>query len=157
MPASLTAIERFYSERYPQLLRVATAIVGEAELARDVVHDAFVSAIVSRASLRDEASVEPWLWRILTNACYAELRRPRRALPAVDPEAQAAEPRDWTAVRRLLAALPERRRTVIFLRYYADLDYAAIADALAISPGTVGATLNAARRTLRQALEEVPT
>ena len=41
---------------------------------------------------------------------------------------------------------------MLFLRYYADLDYAVIADALDISPGTVGATLAAARQTLRNAL-----
>ena len=155
MPASLTAIERFYTARYPQLLRVATAIVGDVELARDVVHDAFVSAIVARDGVRDAASLEAWLWRILTNACYAELRRPRRALPAAGPEAHAAEPRDWTAVRRLLAALPERRRTIVFLRYYADLDYEAIASALEISSGTVAATLHEAHDTLRRELPEV--
>jgi len=54
-----------------------------------------------------------------------------------------------------LDLLTERQREIVFLHYYADLDYAAIADALQISPGTVGATLNAARRTLRAALEEV--
>jgi DNA-directed RNA polymerase specialized sigma24 family protein len=41
---------------------------------------------------------------------------------------------------------------VLFLHYYADLDYGTIADALEISPGTVGATLSAARQTLRGAL-----
>ena len=92
MPASLTAIERFYTERYPQLVRVATAIVGDVELARDVVHDAFVSALVARGAVRQATSLEAWLWRIVTNACYAELRRPRRALPAVGPEHHAAEP-----------------------------------------------------------------
>ena len=54
-----------------------------------------------------------------------------------------------------LDLLTERQREIVFLHYYADLDYAAIAEALAISPGTVGATLNAARHTLRSALEEV--
>jgi DNA-directed RNA polymerase specialized sigma24 family protein len=41
---------------------------------------------------------------------------------------------------------------VLFLHYYAELDYSAIAHALGISPGTVGATLSAARQTLRDAL-----
>ena len=54
-----------------------------------------------------------------------------------------------------LDLLTERQREIVFLHYYADLDYSAIAEALEISAGTVGATLNAARRTLRQALEEV--
>ena len=56
-----------------------------------------------------------------------------------------------------LELLTERQREIVFLHYYADLDYAAIAEALAISPGTVGATLTAARQTLRGALEEVQT
>jgi RNA polymerase sigma factor (sigma-70 family) len=51
--------------------------------------------------------------------------------------------------------LPERQRLALFLRYYADLDYAAIADVLGIRPRTVAATLNAAHTRLRRRLEEV--
>ena len=51
-----------------------------------------------------------------------------------------------------LELLTERQREVLFLHYYADLDYTTIAAALEISPGTVGATLSAARETLRGAL-----
>jgi RNA polymerase sigma factor (sigma-70 family) len=51
--------------------------------------------------------------------------------------------------------LPERQRLVLFLRYYADLGYSAIAEALGISPGTVASTLNAAHESLRRNLEEV--
>ena len=57
-------------------------------------------------------------------------------------------------LRVALARLPERQRTAVFLRYYADLDYAAIAEALGISAGTVAATLNAAHAALRTRLEE---
>jgi DNA-directed RNA polymerase specialized sigma24 family protein len=49
--------------------------------------------------------------------------------------------------------LPERQRLVLFLRYYADLDYHTIATALEIADGTVAATLNAAHTTLRKQLE----
>jgi DNA-directed RNA polymerase specialized sigma24 family protein len=45
---------------------------------------------------------------------------------------------------------------VLFLRYYADLDYRRIAEVLEIRPGTVGATLNQAHAALRRLLEEVP-
>jgi RNA polymerase sigma factor (sigma-70 family) len=58
-------------------------------------------------------------------------------------------------LRVAVALLPERQRLVLFLRYYADLDYAAIADALEIAPGTVAATLNAAHATLHRTLQEV--
>jgi RNA polymerase sigma factor (sigma-70 family) len=55
----------------------------------------------------------------------------------------------------MLARLPERQREAVFLRYYADLDYAAIAELLGITTGTVGATLNAAHGSLRQSIERV--
>jgi DNA-directed RNA polymerase specialized sigma24 family protein len=50
--------------------------------------------------------------------------------------------------------MPDRQRLVLFFRYYADLDYQAIAATLGITPGTVGATLNAAHAALRRSLEE---
>jgi RNA polymerase sigma factor (sigma-70 family) len=56
-------------------------------------------------------------------------------------------------VRAAVAALPERQRLVLFLRYYADLDYEAIARVAGIRTGTVGPTLMAAQRALRRALE----
>ena len=59
------------------------------------------------------------------------------------------------AVAAALAALPERQRLALFLRYYADLDYAGIAEALGIARGTVSATLHAARANLQTKLEEV--
>jgi RNA polymerase sigma factor (sigma-70 family) len=58
-------------------------------------------------------------------------------------------------VRAAVEQLPERQRLVLFLRYYADLDYRTIAGAVAISEGTVAATLNAAHGRLRQLLSEV--
>ena len=57
-------------------------------------------------------------------------------------------------LRTAVAALPERQRLAVFLRHYADLDYAAIAETLEIAPGTVGATLSAAYASLRTSLEE---
>jgi RNA polymerase sigma factor (sigma-70 family) len=55
-----------------------------------------------------------------------------------------------------VASLPERQRLTVYLRYYADLDYRAIADVLDVEVGTVSATLSAAHRSLRRNLEEVP-
>ena len=62
------------------------------------------------------------------------------------------DPDELRRVRLAVALLPERQRLAIFLRYYADLGYRDIADVLAVSSGTVGATLNQARTSLRAAL-----
>jgi RNA polymerase sigma-70 factor (ECF subfamily) len=62
---------------------------------------------------------------------------------------------DELGLRAWVATLPERQREALFLRYYADLDYRAIADLLEIEVGTVSATLSAAHNKLRVALREV--
>jgi len=58
-------------------------------------------------------------------------------------------------VRRWIAMLPERQRLVVFLRYYADLDYRGIAAALGVEVGTISATLSAAHTALRARLKGV--
>jgi RNA polymerase sigma-70 factor (ECF subfamily) len=58
-------------------------------------------------------------------------------------------------LRAWIASLPERQRLAIYLRYYADLDYRAIAAVLAVRVGTVSATLSAAHNRLREQLQEV--
>jgi DNA-directed RNA polymerase specialized sigma24 family protein len=61
---------------------------------------------------------------------------------------------DSERVRRCVARLPRRQKLALFLHYYADLDYDAIARVLEISPGTVGKLLWDARTTLRGMLDE---
>lgn len=157
---SVEELGRLYERRYHRFLRVAEAIVGDADLAHDAVQEAFVRALRSRETFRGEGSVEGWVWRTVVNtALNARRDRPPRdaeldRLPEVPSAGNGHRPDE--RVRALVAALPERQRLVLFLRYYADLDYRQIAAALAISPGTVGATLNQAHRALHRLLEEVP-
>jgi RNA polymerase sigma-70 factor, ECF subfamily len=158
--AGLDRIESVYRQRLPELRRVATAITGSRETALDAVQDAFALAVHRRAQFRGEGSLDSWLWRIVVNTARDAVARQvssrtadeRFALPeSVSELADGGLPE----VHALLHELPERQRVALFLRYYADLDYATIADVLAISAGTVGATLNQARESLRRSLEEV--
>ncbi|MGH2921998.1 MAG: RNA polymerase sigma factor [Gaiellaceae bacterium] len=156
--ADLADIERLYRRRLPEFRRVAAAIVGSRELACDVVQDAFASAVRKRASFRREGPLEAWVWRIVVNAAR-EQRRARVETPveAPDPGVNGYHERDIdTRIRFALLLLPERQRLVVFLRYYADLDYRTIGEALDIEPGTVGVTLHAAHGRLEQLLEEAP-
>lgn len=146
----LDDLEALYTARLAEFRRVAGAIVGDRDLGRDVVQEAFASAVAKRRSFRGDAQLEAWVWRIVIAA--RDARRRHRA----DPPAITGQVAPIEATQKVpLELLTERQREVVFLRYYADLDYASIAAALAISPGTVGAILNAAHNTLRQALQEV--
>jgi RNA polymerase sigma-70 factor (ECF subfamily) len=144
-------LEALYRERLPDFTRTATAIAGDPDAGRDAVQDAFAKALRKRRRFR-EGNLEAWVWRIVVNAARDAGRRERRKAPGVlAVESRADE------LGLPLELLSERQREVLFLHYYADLDYSTIAGALGISPGTVGATLSAARQTLRGALTtEVP-
>ena len=154
-------IESLYRARFPQLLRVARAIVGDGEAAREVVQEAFAKALGETGSLRQRASLEPWIWQTVVNSARDRRRsdgsrraREAGAAPLEGLEAPAAPAGRDSALFAAIAALPERQRHVLFLRHYADLDYRTIAQTLAIRPGTVAATLHAAQASLRTRLEE---
>jgi DNA-directed RNA polymerase specialized sigma24 family protein len=143
----LAELESLYRARLQEFRRVATAIAGDRELGCDAVQEAFATAIRKRRSFHGRGTLEAWVWRIVVNAARDARRRRPDPLPVAASNGHAPV--------LPLELLTDRQREVVFLRYYADLDYDAIAGALEISPGTVGATLSAARRTLRHALEEV--
>jgi RNA polymerase sigma-70 factor, ECF subfamily len=157
-PAStLAAIEGIYRAHLPEFRRAAAAITGDRELACDAVQDAFARAVHRQAGFRSEGSLNGWIWRIVINTTRSQTRARRPTSPlAGDPSTSDNGHTDAATerVRSALAQLPERQRLILFLHYYADLDYATIAEAIDISTGTVGATLNTARANMRRRLEE---
>jgi RNA polymerase sigma factor (sigma-70 family) len=154
--ATAADIEATYRTRGADFLRVATAIAGSREGGRDAVQEALTRAFARRTTFRGSGTVEAWLWRAVVNAA----RNVRARWPLVAEGAQADDAAADTiderreAVRAAVSALPERQRLALFLRYYADLDYAAIATALGVRRGTVSATLSHAHEALRAALDE---
>jgi RNA polymerase sigma factor (sigma-70 family) len=153
-PLRVDEIEAVYREHGAAFERVAVALTGDEGLGSDAVHDAFVRALRSRRSFRRDAPLVAWLWRIVVN----EAHRRRPAHPVLEVPDAAGDPPshdERSLIRARVAALPERQRLVLFLRHYADLDYAAIAAALDIKPGTVAATLHAAHDAVRRQLLEV--
>lgn len=154
--ATPAQLEALYRARFEQFSRVAAAICRDPELGRDAVQGGFAAAVRERRSYRGRGSLEAWVWRIVVNEARRLARQPR--LQSLDgaPEPEANGHRgDPRGVRTWIATLPDRQREVLFLRYYADLDYRSVADVLGIEVGTVSATLNAAHEALRRRLEEV--
>ncbi len=153
--AKIEDFERLYRARFHTYLRVSEAISGDQQTALDAVQEGFASAIRHRHQFRGEARLSTWVWRCVVNAALAQ-RQPRLDYGLEDNTAATAAPDESTLepIRRLIATLPERQRLALFLRYYADLDYASIGAVLGVQIGTVGATLNSAHTTLRRALEE---
>jgi RNA polymerase sigma-70 factor (ECF subfamily) len=150
----LEEIESLYRDRFPHFVQVARAIVGDRERAIEAVQQAFVGVIRSRASFRGEGTLEAWVWRAVVNAARDATRQPLVAV-GEEQDVEYEAPASVHGLAPLIAALPERQRLVIFLRYYADLDYRTIADTLAVEVGTVSATLASAHANLRKNLGKV--
>jgi RNA polymerase sigma factor (sigma-70 family) len=127
--SDLAAIEAAYADGYRGYLRLAAAVSGHNDRACDLVQEAFARAVRARGSFHGEGSLEGWIARIVVNVARDDARRP--PAPAMarinQPETDEAP-----AVAVMVAALPERQRLVLFLRYYADLPYDAIAVAVGI-------------------------
>jgi RNA polymerase sigma factor (sigma-70 family) len=122
------------------------------------LQEGFARAIRSRDTFRGTGSIEAWLARCVLNAAHDAYRG------LADLNGDAARFEDGLGysgegtqliVREAIMRLPRRQRDAVFLRYYLDLDYRSIAEALGIETGTVSATLHAAKAALAEVLQEV--
>jgi len=145
-------IESLYRAHFPQFEQVARAVTGDRESALEAVQEGFADALRHAGQWAGSGPLEGWVWRCVVNRARKARRRPIVHLPAAEPSTNG-RPAESELVARL-SALPERQRLVVFLRYFADLEYREIAGALGIETGTVSATLYAAHSSLRAGYEE---
>lgn len=155
---------------------VALRVLGDGEAAADATQEAFISAYRNLRSYRG-GSFRAWLLRIVTNACYDELRRRKRrpttSLEDLAPETEDGEPEveAWLATRadgpeRLseraelvgaiqdcLDRLPDEFRIVAVLADVQGCGYDEVAQAIGKPLGTVKSRLARARARLRDCLQ----
>jgi RNA polymerase sigma-70 factor (sigma-E family) len=153
--------EEYVLTRGPALVRLARLLVGDNHRAEDLVQDALARAYPRWNRICRVDQPDSYLRRMLVNARNSWWRRRLNhevAVPAVadragtDDVGGAAADRD--AMWRLVRALPPRQRAVLVLRFYEDLDDAAIADILGCSLVTVRSHAMRALATLRERVGE---
>ncbi len=150
-----TCLERALDAQY----RLAVLILGDRDEAEDALHDALEAAWRARGSLRDPERFDAWFGRIVTNTCRDRAWRRRRGPIAIAdlPEREAPDElaglADRYLLRRALRELDIDHRTVLVLRYYADLSVEDIAARTGVRAGTVKSRLHYGLRALRAALE----
>jgi RNA polymerase sigma-70 factor (ECF subfamily) len=153
---------------------VALRILGDPDAASDATQEAFISAFQSVRSFRG-GSFKVWLLRIVTNACYDDLRsRKRHPSESLDdlmqpddgasgpPIASSSEsPEEYTLrkdmqaeIRRGLQRLPADQRVVVILSDIHGLSYDEIAAITRSELGTVKSRLSRGRSHLRDYLRQ---
>ena len=146
--------------RLDRLFATATLILRDRGQAEDAVQEALVRAWRDLPSLRDRRRLDPWLRRLLVNACYDESRRQRRhasnlrLLPDHDRPISdsSGDLGNRDALQRGLQQLSTDHRAVIVHHYYLGLSLSEIANALDIPVGTAKSRLHHARLALRDAI-----
>jgi RNA polymerase sigma-70 factor (ECF subfamily) len=151
--SSADELERLYRAGFHEYLRVAEAIAGR-DSGLDSVQEGFARAYRYLPDFRGESSLSTWVWTCVVNAAKTARPHSNTAVTEEIPELATRDEDQSPVLRRLISSLPERQRIALFLRYYADLDYRAIAEVLSVEIGTVGAILNRAHSTLRERIEE---
>jgi RNA polymerase sigma-70 factor (ECF subfamily) len=151
-------IAELYERRYVGFRNALAMVTGSYDTARDVVQEAFAEALRQRRSFRGEGTPEAWVWSIAVRIARRERGRQSEQTTSRDGELPETEIGFVEAIRdptvaAALRDLPESRRLITFLYYFADLSYEEIAEICEVSTGTVAATLAQARDALRAALE----
>ncbi|MBI2709845.1 MAG: RNA polymerase sigma factor [Actinobacteria bacterium] len=163
------ALETLLRRHQTLLYAVCRRIAGNDTDALDATQEALIAIVRGLPAFDRRSSFTTWAYRVATNACLDDLRRRRRraADPLPDdldePRAaaqvtpSAARPVDDVIADRVdldaaLASLPESFRVAVILRDVCRLDYAEIAEVLAIPPGTVRSRIARGRAALADAL-----
>jgi len=162
-----------YQERAYNL---AYRMLGDPDAAADATQDAFLAAYRAIGGFRG-GSFRAWILRIVSNACYDQLRRRQRrptaslealytaseeystlAQPRVGngPENHVLRQEVWELVSAGLQTLPPDQRETVILRDIQGLDYQEIAQVTRVSLGTVKSRLSRGRSRLRDYLRRHP-
>lgn len=144
--------------RSTALLRLAYAVLGDHQLAQDLLQEALVKVYVAWPRLRDASAAEAYARRTIVTTSISWRRRRSFHEPPVDVIADSAggdaDQSDRLATHDVLwqevRDLPSRQRTVLVLRYYEDLSEVETAELMGCSTGTVKSQLSAALGKLRE-------
>jgi RNA polymerase sigma-70 factor, ECF subfamily len=155
------ALSHIYDRYSRPVYATGMRLLGDAQLAEELVQDAFTSVWRNAASFdRTRASFATWLYRIARNRA-TDLDRRRRARPRPAGErglyALAGGPRPEEAVDEwdvaaALSSIPSQYREVLELAYFEDLSQREISRRTGVPLGTIKSRTTAALKRFRQAI-----
>lgn len=175
LKGELDAFNRLVIAYQDIAFNVAYRILGDDDLAQDATQNAFLSAYKNLRAFRG-GSFKAWLLRIVTNACYDELRRKQRRPttplePIADDSSEEMDSQEWLAsddptpemtfeqaevehaIRHCLENLSPDFRAVVVLVDIQGMDYDEVAKSMGSPLGTVKSRLARARLNLRDCLQ----
>ena len=157
---------QLYRQYAPAIFRFCRRALPSREDAEDATTEIFMKVRDKIGQYDATRPFTAWLYKVSANHCWDTLRRRRvrqdletgdlETIPLEHPDPGQLEQllvkRAGQEVRGALGQLPARARLALVLRYYADMSYDEIAEALGVRRPFVGVLLLRARHQLRDAL-----
>jgi len=141
------------------LIRYATWVLRDAELAREVVQETFLK-LCREEPAKVGGHVAQWLFTVCRNLAFDTRKREARMTPLEDVEIGVdtnLEQRETAGeIFRLLENLPKNQREVVYLKFQCDLSYKEISEATKLSVGNVGLLIHTALRAIRKRVLSEP-
>lgn len=148
-------------ENYEKYYRLAYSYTHNKTDAMDIVQEGAYKAIYKSNSVKNEAYIESWIYRIMINESLQFLRKQKKeTLIDIEEETNTADScknidSDGSIdLKRALSQLAEEERAIILLKYFEELPIHKIAEILELNENTVKSRLYRAIRKMKVSLEE---
>jgi RNA polymerase sigma factor, sigma-70 family len=158
--------EEIMQRHQREIMRYLLRLSSNPEDAADLFQETWLRAYRAYPRLDPDDSVRPWLYTIASNLWRNRARNSGRRARVLVPEEKQSSAADLFAknhrlnhenegyaavhLRELIAALPAKQQQALHLRYFAGLDYAAIANAIDCSEESARANVSQAMRKLKK-------
>lgn len=167
-----TAFEQLFSRHLGRVVAFATQFVGSRARAEELAQDVFLRIYRNRSRYEPKARFSTWLFRMVSNACVSEKRRPgfrakmqavhaigederpQVEIPTASTEHGVAEREALRKTQALIAKLPAQQRAALLLARAEGLSYEEVAEALGCSVSAVKSLVHRATLALRDAMRE---
>lgn len=160
----MAALETLAQRHQLQILALAYRILGDWDMAEDVVQETFLRLIKASKKYEPDARLTTWLYRVVVNLCIDHQRKSRTMslplekivdhLPAQDSDDSIEKMELATIVQNAVSGLPDRQRVALILHRYDGLSHSEISAITGWSTSAVESLLVRAYRNLRDKLKK---
>lgn len=170
------AFDSLFSRHTRRIVNFAYRFVRNREIAEDLAQEIFIKVYENAAGYQARARFTSWLYKIATNVCLNEIRKPQfkvQHTTLTDPRFDEGDDRglrmelgttmgpdtflERQAIARILKAalekIPEKQRIAFILNKYQELSYSEVADILDISEKAVKSLIHRAKEALAERLK----
>ncbi|MDC7245443.1 MAG: RNA polymerase sigma factor [Sphaerochaetaceae bacterium] len=159
------SFQRVYKEVFPVLMRVAYHVTYNLDVSEDIVQESFIRFYEKNIDFVSVDEAKYWLIRVTKNLAINVVKRKSREKAMVDkikkvPKTPVQNGEDALMntetremVRSAVEKLPEKLKSVLILKEYADLNYKQIGVILHISESNVKVRVHRARKMMETMLD----